>query len=156
MRRWLIDVPNLKLPGAVPGRMNELEVEWLDPYDVEGEDALDPMFLQTWRPNLKEKIDWIYGHHRPRVCLACGKPFTTFDLHEGIVSRQDIRGWTKERTLLIMNELNCIPLHHVCNTDNPPKREDVWESQKLFYPKAALYGWYTRLPWKAGVPRRFW
>ena len=77
-----------------------------------------------------------------------------FDLHEGIVSRQDARGWRPVQKRLIMTELNCIPLHHKCNLDNPPSREAVWEYQEAWYGRAALMDWYTSLPWKSGKPPR--
>ena len=134
------------------GMLYPYNVEWLEEEDLglmTGDD------LTRWRPDLKQKLNWVFGNLRPRTCLACGKPFGVWDMHEGILSRQDVRGWKKTKKLLIMSELNCIPLHHVCHMDHPPSREDVWHYQTQFYGWEALNYWYFGLPFKDGPPRLF-
>ena len=131
----------------------DYEIDWLEATDI-GE--LAASFLRDWRRELKEKLDWVFGAIRPRICMVCHQPFGAWDMHEGVVSRNDVRGWKKPLRLLIMSEVNCIPLHHACHMDRPPTREDVWAYQMCFYGEQVLYGWYTRLPWKADPPRRFW
>jgi len=151
MKTYLIGVPWETNPrdDVFPN----YEVRWLQFPDLT---SLSSQYLQIWRRDIKEKLDWVYGAIRPRTCLVCGKPFTNFDMHEGIVWRNDVQGWKKPTRLLIMTEVNCIPLHHTCHLQSPPTREQVWEYQKQFYSEELLYGWYTRLPWKIGVPRKFW
>ncbi len=98
-------------------------------------------------------LDDIFSGCRPRICLVCGKPFDVFDMHEGIVTRRDAQGW--KNPALIMTELNCVPLHHMCHLDGPPSRQAVWDYQKGFYGKDALLTWYNGLPWKSGKPPRY-
>lgn len=105
------------------------------------------------RADLKRKLDDIFSGARPRICLACGKPFGVFDMHEGIVTREDVRGWKGKKKNLIMVEQNCIPLHHDCNVNHPPSRQAVWDYQVEYY-GGAVRAWYYGLPWKV-VPRRF-
>lgn len=106
------------------------------------------------RNDLKRELNELYGSGRPRLCLACGKPFSVFDMHEGIVSRGDVQGWKRNKRHLIMVEVNCIPLHHDCNINHPPSRQAVWDYQVEYYGDA-VRDWYYGLPWKAGPPRRF-
>ena len=126
-----------------------LTVQWLEETDL-------PVAIGTHRRDLKEHLHLTYGLVRPRICLACEKPFMAFDMHEGIVSRNDVRGWPQRSRVLIFTEVNCIPLHHACNIDSPPRRELAWQMQADFYGGEILRAWYEGLPWKAGVPRRFW
>lgn len=130
----------------------DYNIEWLELGDIK---LMTGNALRIWRPDLKEKLDWVFGNLRPRVCLICGKPFGTFDLHEGILSRGDVRGWKGTKKLLIFSELNCIPLHHACHLYAPPSRGTVWEYQMNFYGRELLNTWYTGLPWKVGPPRLF-
>ena len=140
------------VPVQYKGGRYKYNVEWLEFDDL---DLMTTDALKVWRPNLKEKLDWVFGNLRPRVCLACGEPFDVWDMHESILSRNDVRGWKWPKKLLIMSELNCIPLHHTCNIDHPPSREAAWEYQKEFYGRDLLERWYYRLPFKVGPPRFF-
>lgn len=140
------------IPVQYKGVSYKYNVEWLGLGDLE---LMTGEALRVWRPDLKEKLDWVFGNLRPRVCLVCGKPFSVFDMHEGVLSRNDARGWKWPKKLLIMSELNCIPLHHSCNTDRPPSREDAWQYQAEFYGRELLERWYFGLPFKAGPPRLF-
>ena len=125
-------------------------VEWLQLEDL---GIINGEALTAWRPNLKQKLNWVFGNRRPRTCLVCGEPFGIFDMHEGILSRNDVRGWKGTKKLLIMSELNCIPLHHKCHMDRPPSREAAWEYQMEFYGRDLLERWYFGLPFKIGPPR---
>lgn len=151
MKRYLISPPWDANPNKEV--YVDYELEWLQVDDL---DELASSYLQSWRRELKEKLDWVHGAIRPRLCMVCLRPFGSWDMHEGIVTRNDVRGWKKPVRLLIMSEINCIPLHHECHMDRPPTREDVWAHQMQFYGEELMRAWYTRLPWKAGVPRRFW
>jgi len=137
---------------AYDGTTTEWELFWLELKDVEADDT---HLLGKWRKLLKEHLDWLYGRVRPRLCVACGEPFSTFDMHEGIVSRRDVQGWKYPKNLLIMNEINCIPLHHTCNIDRPPSRQQVWDSQVEFYGKELVELWCYDLPWKTKRPPRY-
>lgn len=139
----------------------EFDVSWLTLDQVPD---LSAAFREQHYRDVKGWLNLVFGDIRPRVCLSCGDRFGMFDMHHGIVSRQDVRGWrhkakgvsaAKMRLLLITNELNCIPLHHTCNTDRPPTREQVWEFQKGFYGEEVLKEWYFSLPWRLGKPPRF-
>lgn len=135
---------------TITGKSEDLVVTWLDPKGSYTKD-----FLNNWRENVKRNVDYIFYRYRPRLCMVCGYPFSVFDMHEGIVSRKDVQGWSKRNRHLIMTELNCIPLHHTCHLDSPPSRQDVWEYQKEFYGNAMLQLWYNELPWKLGKPPRY-
>lgn len=134
------------------GYLYNYNIEWLEFDDLE---IMTGDALKMWRPNLKERLDWIFGNLRPRTCLVCGKSFGTFDMHEGILSRQDVRGWKGSKKMLIMSEINCVPLHHKCHMDRPPSREDAWHYQVGFYGWEVLNRWYFGLPFKIGPPRFF-
>ena len=140
------------IPVQYKNELYEYNVEWLELEDL---DLMTVDALKVWRPNLKEKLDWVFGNLRARVCIACGNPFIYWDMHEGILSRNDVRGWKGPKKLLIMSEINCVPLHHTCNTDRPPSREDVWQYQQEFYGRELLLLWYYSLPFKVGPPRLF-
>lgn len=140
------------IPVQYKGKTYDYNVEWLEYEDLE---LMTAGALKIWRPNLKEKLDWVFGNLRPRICLVCGEPFGVWDMHEGILSRNDIRGWRGAKKLLIMSELNCTPLHHKCHMDRPPSREDTWKYQEEFYGRDLLENWYFSLPWKLGKPPRF-
>ena len=142
----------ITIPSKYKDGPYDYNVEWLVLEDVY---LMHGKALGQWRPNLKEKLDWVFGNLRPRTCLICGKPFAVFDMHEGILSRNDVRGWKGPKKLLIMSEFNCIPLHHVCHMDHSPSREAVWEYQVEFYGRKLLKRWYFGLPFKAGPPRLF-
>jgi hypothetical protein len=94
---------------------------------------------------------------RPRRCDGCGKRLKYgFDLHEGVVSRQDVRGWKYPMKAQIFTEYNCVLLCPDCNRNNPPSRQAMWDLQCQRYGEVAMREWYEGLPWRAGVPRRFW
>jgi len=140
------------IPVQYKNEAYKYNVEWLEFEDLH---IINGAALTEWRPNLKQKLNWVFGELRPRTCLVCGEPFGIFDMHEGILSRNDVRGWKGTKKLLIMSELNCLPLHHVCHMDRPPSREAAWEYQLGFYGRDLLEQWYYSLPWKIGPPRLF-
>ena len=112
--------------------------------------------MNNWSFHIRDSIDFIFSHIRPRICMVCRKSFGRFDLHHGIVSRRDVQGWPKLRRCLIDVEMNLIPLHHFpCHMNSPPSREAVWKYQVEFYGRELLERWYYFLPWKAGPPRLF-
>jgi len=129
-----------------------IEAEWLELHELE---TLDDNFIRYWRGSIREKLHWLYGEVRPRICLVCGDTFGGFDLHHAIVTRGDVQGWFKLRRLLIDTELNLIPLHPECHRLYPPTREEAWAYQVAFYTEWVMKRWYTALPWK-GKPRIFW
>jgi len=123
-----------------------ISVCWLELFDTVNASA--------WKRDLKEWVDQLYGNLRERTCMVCSKPFAMFDLHHGIVSKQDVRGWPRKRRLLIDTGLNVVPLHHTCHMDRPPTREAVWAVQVGFYGKDIVGAWYDALPWKTLRPPR--
>jgi len=144
---------NTTIPTLYQGMFYPYNVEWLELDDLE---LMTGDALTAWRPNLKQKLNWVFGNLRPRTCLVCGKPFGVFDMHEAVLSRNDVRGWKKTKKLLIMSELNCLPLHHSpCHMDYPPSREEAWKYQEEFYGRKLLEQWYESLPFKDGPPRLF-
>jgi hypothetical protein len=106
--------------------------------------------VREWRARL--------GAHllrtRPWRCDCCGEVFfNRVDVHEGIVTKGDVRGWRLPQRAWIFSEYNCILLlraHH-----HPLKRQFVWDLQCKRYGEAAMREWYESLPFKV-LPRRFW
>lgn len=139
-----------------------ISVEWISHNDLP---ILDKHIAREWYSKVKHDMDSFYGRTRPRICLACGGQFTLFDVHHAICSRRDVQGCTwgrgtpysnqVARLLLITNAMNCLPLHHSCNTDRPPSREAAWQYQMEFYGRELLERWYLSLPFKIGPPRFF-
>lgn len=127
---------------------------------------MDPHYWGEWYDEVKRVVATLYWEKfvNPPICMSCGQTVTRFDLHHGIVTRQDVRGWRvrtrganhrETRLILITNPLNCIPLHHKCHMISPPTREEVWRRQCGIFGKDHLLDWYNKLPWKYGPPRRF-
>ena len=80
---------------------------------------------------------------------------TGFDVHEGIVSRQDVRGWSLPKSAWIFCEYNCVMLCPDCNRNGPqPSRQFVWDLQCARYGEAAVRSWYEALPFRTGKPPR--
>jgi len=128
-----------------------LQAEWLELSDIYG---MPGGFAEHWRFTVRDKINWLFTEVRPRMCLVCSEPFTTFHLHHALVSRQDVRGWKPNLRLLIDTELNLVPLHEDCHLSSPPSREDCWDYQCSFYGQEIMKKWYYDLPWKTEPPRR--
>ena len=95
-------------------------------------------------------------HLRGR-CDVCGGPlaldvcggFLAFgvDMHESIVSKQQVRGWKKELRGLINVEENCHLVHHGdCHDDTSPRL--MVAIQIVRYGKARIQTWVDRLPFK--------
>ena len=139
-----------------------ISVEWISHSDLE---TLDKKVAKEWYSKVKHNMDSFYGRLRPRICLACGNNFASFDTHHAICSRRDVQGCTwgrgtpysnqLARLILIPNIMNCLPLCHTCNTDHPPSREAAWEYQMEFYGRDLLEQWYFSLPFRIGPPRLF-
>jgi len=121
-----------------------------------------------WYLDIKTRINSIYSRKRSRTCMACGKPFSSFELHHGIVPRGVAMGWRfpllelsgfkskSVRLILITNEINCVPLHAKCNKQNVPSPQEVWDYQHQFYSDDVIRWWYEEiLPWKATPYRNF-
>jgi len=136
------------------GQGMRLDVIWFEVTDL---DTMHAGFPGEWYTTIKESIALMGTMIRPPICLACGRDlmFDSFELHHGIVSRQDIRGWRfKNARMLIDTELNLVPLHPQCNQGRPPTREEVWEYQSAFYGQQLLIDWYSALPWTTPRPPR--
>ena len=145
---------NVVRPNSPTKQAMRLDVVWFEVSDL---DTMHSGFPAEWYRTLKESIVLMHSIIRPSICLACGHDllFDSFELHHGIVSRQDIRGWTfKHARMLIDTELNLVPLHPQCNQGKPPTREEVWEYQASFYGLQLLIDWYKELPWKTPKPPR--
>jgi len=141
-------------PHNPVGGPAQMDISWIEESDLS---SLTAKFVQEWYRNLKEVIQLMHLFYRHPLCLACGHDLdlSAFELHHGIVSQQDIRGWTHPHArALIDTELNLVPLHPHCNSNNPPSREDVWEYQQAFYGLPLLVEWYSGLPWKTERPPR--
>ncbi len=137
-------------------------------------EVLDPA-THSQGPNLsnrKNVIQWRFflgeqiGLHRGWGCVCCGSwhrrlvdsycSMDIFDLHEGIVSRGDVQGWSFEKRGLIFHEYNSFWLCRDCHQDHKLSREAAWELSCEWYGEELVKEWYESLPWRAGVPRRFW
>jgi len=142
-------------PNSPTQQAMRLDVIWFEVSDL---DTMHSGFPAEWYATLKESIVLMHSIIRPPLCLTCGRDmvFDSFDLHHGIVSKQDIRGWRfKNARMLIDTELNLIPLHIECHRGYAaPTREEVWEYQSAFYGQSLLIEWYKGLPWKTPRPPR--
>lgn len=103
--------------------------------------------------SIREKVLWERGFK----CESC-ETRQLLSIHEGIVTRGDVQGWPKPRRLLIFHEYNCFVLCMDChkNWGEVFPREKAWELSCERYGEQAVREWYENLPWKIGVPRRFW
>ena len=145
---------NVVRPNSPTKQAMRLDVVWFEVSDL---DTMHSGFPAEWYRTLKESIALMHSIIRPPICFACGRDlvFDSFELHHGIVSQQDIRGWRfKHARMLIDTELNLVPLHPQCNQGKPPTREEVWEYQASFYGLQLLIDWYKELPWKTPKPPR--
>jgi len=133
-----------------PYNDTKLTVVWLEEKDL----PVSAKYKLKWNDELRQRLDWLYGNVRPRLCLVCNRAFAEFHLHHGIVSRRDVMGWPKAKRFLIDVELNLIPLHGHCHLDKSPTREACWEYQCSFYGSEIMNEWYNTLPFKV-PPRRF-
>lgn len=129
--------------------MGAYPIVWFEKEDLP---SVTGYYISRWKEELRERINWLHGCIRPRVCLVCNRPFSIFQLHHAVVSKQDVRGWKPKKRLLIEVEMNLIPLHSKCHLDNPPTRERCWEHQCDFYGEELMQDWYNSLSWK--VPQR--
>lgn len=95
---------------------------------------------------------------RGPMCEICYATYSNaiFDIHEGIVSKGDVQGWPKKKRGLINHEYNCFVVCRDCHKEHKLSREDAWKLSCERYGEDAVREWYEGLPWKAGVPRRFW
>ena len=91
---------------------------------------------------------------RDKVCRGCSAPLTReAHMHEGIISRQDVRGWPKAWRVLIFSPYNAILLCRDCNLGlsgkNPPARAQVLAEQVHIY-GLGVVRWLRSLPFKEG------
>ncbi len=146
----------------VLGDGRRIYVSWLTLEELETYDDS----LSTWYNRVKDGLDFLFSIYRPRNCFGCGNPVGVFDMHHGIVLRQDVRGWKYEvgeydykavRLMLITNVLNCVPMCQRCHAShfNIPSRGEVLLRQAQFFGKDVLLEWLESLPWKWGTPQRF-
>lgn len=145
------------------GKFQTFSFSILEVPDIEMDNPQDSHSLtHYWRTEQKEYLDdLIYGVFRSLICLGCNLPITgPWDMHEGILSRQDYRGKRRKYHNLIYCLPNLIPLCPSCNRSDggiPPKRELVWEYQKEFYGPDIMNTWYDIAcsVLKSGPPRYF-
>jgi hypothetical protein len=69
-------------------------------------------------------------------------------VHEGVISRQDVRGWKAKNKVLIHSPYNCIAVCRAHNV-NPPDRYVVLEWMFEQYGQDDVLEWYLGLPFKA-------
>ena len=108
--------------------------------------------VRRGKDRLKLKQDLVI--ERGSKCECCGEN-AILDLHEGIVTRADAgRDWKD----LIFCSINCFLLCRDCHTNwgKMFPREKAWEVSCERYGEEVVKEWYKTLPWKIGVPRRFW
>jgi len=123
-----------------------------------------PEYVVQWNQfRLRDFINHLHGNIWPRVCMVCGRRFSAFQLHHGIVTRRDVQGWKlcipgvsphNARLALITNVINCIPLHPTCH-QNPPTRQEVWDYAVSKWGQEIVSDWYNSLPWKIRTPPRY-
>lgn len=98
------------------------------------------------RNALKSRLLW-----RSRQCDVCGVTVEPaghgVDMHESIVSKQQVRGWRKELRGLINVEDNCHLVHHGDCHDNASPRL-MAAIQIVRYGKPRIQRWIDGLPFK--------
>jgi len=84
------------------------------------------------------------------VCWVEECFFTATDLHEAIISRQDVRGWDTRRKVLIHTPFNCIA---ICKEHHKwiPGKEEVLKWMVNEYGLSVLE-WFDSLPFKGRSP----
>lgn len=93
---------------------------------------------------------------RGPICERC-RIKRVLNLAEGFVSRGDVQGWSIEDRVLIFHEYNCFLLcQDYCHKNYGFDRQWFWDKSCERYGEEKVREWYDGLPWKAGVPRRFW
>lgn len=107
------------------------------------------MNISKWRRVLKEGL-----FDRDTHCRSCGRPMSSADMHEAIISRAQFMGMKKAIRVLFFNELNCVLLHHKCHLQDPPSRQQSWEEQYAIYGDI-LIDWYeyARTLFKSNLER---
>jgi len=90
---------------------------------------------------------------RDGFCLGCGTDeIDRPEMHEGIVSRNDVRGWKAANKILIHSPYNCLILCSDCNQGlsgkTPPSRREVVLYMCLHYGYDVIR-WLEYLPFKA-------
>jgi len=149
---------------TIHGGMRTFDFSILTVDDIENDDPQDSHSLtQYWRTEQKHYLnDLIYAVFRPLICLGCDQPIrSAWDMHEGILSRQDFRGKRRKYFDLIYCLPNLIPLCPSCNRSDggvPPSRDAAWEHQKEFYGREIMRTWYYDIACsvlKLGPPRYF-
>lgn len=116
---------------------------------------MDKMTFDRLLSEKRKKLKSYLLAKRGWRCEVCGTRGGITDLHEGIVSREDVRGWKREDRLLIHCAINCFIVCRYCHREHRLSREDAWRLACERYGDEAVREWYEGLPWKAGTPRRF-
>ena len=84
------------------------------------------------------------------VCWVDGCYYTATDIHEAILSRQDVRGWKLKYRVLIHTPFNCIA---VCKEHHKwiPRKEEVFEWMVNEY-GIQVIEWFNSLPFRGRNP----
>lgn len=108
-------------------------------YSIKGVDSWRNTAL---RPFVFDRERW--------TCWVNGCYYTATDLHEAIISRQDVRGWSSKRKVLIHTPYNCIA---VCKEHHRliPDKEEVFKWMVDEY-GFDVVEWFDSLPFKGRNP----
>ena len=105
---------------------------------------------RIWR----ERLRYHLLMDRP-YCDGCGKLLIAAEVHEGIVTRQDVRGWKYPDKGRIFSEYNSLLLCPECHRPSPPSRQECWTKLCRRFGEELITNWYFGLPWRSGPPRYF-
>ena len=130
-------------------------VHWTVP-DVWVPDALAPFFPEVGADMAahRERLKMDCLLQRDRCCRGCHEPFLgrIAHMHEGILSRQNVRGWPREWRVLIMTPFNCILICGEANLGlggkSPPPRARVLAEHVHMYGPGVVR-WLRSLPFKS-------
>jgi hypothetical protein len=95
----------------------------------------------------------VYLLSRDKMCLGCGEPLLySSHMHEGLISRAEVRGWPEARRVLVMTPFNCVLVCPACNLGLdgkiPPSREQAFEYLSGLYGRERVLAWLRSLPFK--------
>lgn len=108
----------------------------------------NPKYIKEWRDKEKER--------RKYICQSCGCGGAT-DLHECIVTRNDVMGLPRDKKAKIFCECNMVLLCRACHEEQhalKDMRAFWWDWMGKLYGYEEMVSWYNSFEWK--VPdRRF-
>lgn len=111
---------------------------------------LDPVELGFSRSTIGQ---WrrVLFERSPR-CVVCGSGAN--HLHEGVLTRGEVQGFSFPDRLRVFAECNCFPICQFCHK-SPPPREWFFERSCNQFGEAVVRNWYASFGWKSPPRKEF-